>query len=103
MDIDPAVLEQCNALRLKHSDVKWALLKITDKKVITIDSTLECNTFDEDFQDDRDQFIALKEKLESDEPRYIIYKFSIPTTGGKRHDHLAFIYWYASSFMIHIA
>ena len=94
MDIDPAVLEQCDALRLRHSDVKWTLFKITDQRVITIDSTSVCNAFDEDFQKDKDQFLALTNLLEPKEPRYIVYKFSIPTAEGERKDHLAFIYWY---------
>lgn len=89
LDVDPAVTEMCDALRLKHSDIKWALFKINDNSVIVVDSTLVCNTFDEDFQNDKDQFLALKEKLESNEPRYIIYKFSLPDIGQR----LAFIYW----------
>ncbi len=99
MDIDPAVLDQRDALRLRHSDVKWTLFKITDQRMITIDSVSVCNAFDEDFQDDKDQFLTLMESLESDEPRYILYKFSIPTAGGReRRDHLAFIYWYDTHF-----
>lgn len=84
-------------MRLKHSDIKWTLFKITDQRTITIDSTFECNAFDEDFQKDRDLFLSLVNTLEINEPRYIVYKFSIPAMEGENKHHLAFIYWYVGA------
>lgn len=96
MDVDGEVLEHCSALKLKCSDIKWAMFRIKDKKTIVIDKTLEWNEFDSVLPKDRDTFLTLKKLLVNSEPRYILYNFNIMTEEGKESEHLAFIYWYDS-------
>lgn len=84
------LLQYCDSLRLKHSNIKWALLKIHDRKTIMVDRLSKCNVFDKGFQNDRDEFLTLKGTLDIKEPRYIIYNFTNTQTCKEQ---LAFIYW----------
>ena len=86
-------MELCDALRLKHSEVKWAVFKISDRQTITLERTLVRNVFDKSFEKDQEQFAALKEHLELSKPRYILYNFTIAKDGSRQSEQLAFIYW----------
>lgn len=92
IEVDLAVLEHCVALRLKHSDIKWVILKIVDGQVITVDKLLKCIDFDKDSQEDEHQFVALKDLLQAEVPRYVIYKFRMSNDDSGK-EMLAFIYW----------
>lgn len=91
MEVDEGIVPAFNEMKLRSTH-KWITFQIVDKKIITIDEVGDpCPT--ESKEEDKRQFDALKAKMVTEEPRYIVYDFGFTGKEGRKINKLAFVFW----------